>query len=288
MKTRRPGRFPQRSVLRMALAAGAVAATMAAAAVCAAPSAVPAIAPLNAEDCAAMRTAHVIGADNPLPCERLARVRFAYVDFDGKQRQDGEMIVMDALAPHVQRLMAQLLAAKFPLHSALPMSHYAGDDAASMADDNSSAFNGRPVTGGGGWSKHAYGAAIDINPLQNPYVSHAANGSLSVQPAAAAPLYTDRGAASRASPAGMAEQAVALFADNGFLIWGGSWHQPIDYQHFEIGERPFIQKLARDTPQQAAQAFDRYVDSYRHCIASKKKDAALRQQCARIIMQSVR
>jgi hypothetical protein len=147
---------------------------------------VPAIAPLNAEDCAAMRTAHVIGTDNPLACERLARVRFAYVDFDGKQRQDGEMIVMDALAPHVQRLMTQLLAAKFPLHSALPMSRYAGDDAASMADNNSSAFNGRPITGGGGWSKHAYGAAIDINPLQNPYIGRTANGAPSVQPSAAA------------------------------------------------------------------------------------------------------
>jgi hypothetical protein len=246
---------------------------------------------LSPQDCAAMRDTNVISPGNPLACERLMRVRFSYVDLDGRQRQDGELIVMDALAPHVQRLLAQLRAAQFPLHSAHALTHYGGDDEASMADNNSSAFNGRPITGGGAWSKHAYGAAIDINPLQNPYISRAADGTSTVLPPASTDRFTER---SRVRP-GMAESVRGLFADNGFLIWGGNWRQPIDYQHFEIGDRAFIEQLARDTPEQAAQTFDRYVRTYRDCVKSsvnpvkpQSADAARRHQCASQAMQSVR
>ena len=264
--------------------APATAAATAAAATTHAIDTTPGIAPLSAEDCIAMQAANVIGASNPLPCRRLMRVRFGYIDFDGRERLDGEMIVMDALAPHVQRLLRQLRAAKFPLHSAHPLTYYAGDDEASMADNNSSAFNGRPMTGGSAWSKHAYGAAIDINPLQNPYISRAADGKLSVLPPAAAPRFTDRGILR----AGMTESIRDLFADNGFLIWGGNWRQPIDYQHFEIGDRRFIEKLARGTPGQAAQAFDRYVRTYRDCVAPQPADAAHKRLCVQQTMQNVR
>jgi hypothetical protein len=243
---------------------------------------VPGITPLNAADCSAMLAVNVISEHNPLPCLRLARVRFSYVDFDGRQKQDGEMIVMDAVAPYVQRLMAQLLAARFPLHGAHPLTYYRGDDLASMADNNSSAFNGRAITGGSSWSKHAYGVAIDINPLQNPYLSRDADGRLSVLPPAAAALYTDRGVLR----AGMAETVRTLFAENGFMIWGGSWQQPIDYQHFEIGERAFIEKLARSTPERAASMFERYVRTYRDC-AALRTPAVREAQCAQKTMRSV-
>jgi hypothetical protein len=173
------------------------------------------IAHLSARQCDVMRSANVITERNPLPCWRLARVRFRYFDFEGRRRQDGEMIVMDALAPHVERLLEQLYAVQFPLHRAHSLTRYGGDDAASMADNNSSAFNGRPITGGGGWSKHAYGAAIDINPLQNPYISRAQDGSTSVlPPASGAAGYADRGILRP----GMTETIRDLFAENGFLI----------------------------------------------------------------------
>jgi hypothetical protein len=249
----------------------------------AAPETTPGIAPLTESDCSAMQAANVISARNPLPCRRLARVRFSYLDFEGHRQQDGEMIVMDAVAPHVQRLFMQLLAAKFPLHSAHALTHYAGDDAASMADNNSSAFNGRPVTGGSSWSLHAYGVAIDINPLQNPYLSRAADGHVMVLPAASAAQFTDR---STLRP-GMTETIRGLFADNGFLVWGGDWRQPIDYQHFEIGERTFIEKLARANPRRAAQMFDRYVRTYQDCVALRTKDAARQTQCLEKTMRSV-
>ena len=244
--------------------------------------AAPAITPLTGNDCRAMLAANVISESNPLPCSRLTRVRFSYVDFEGRQKQDGEMIVMDAVAPFVRHLMAQLLAARFPLHGARELGYYHGDDLASMADNNSSAFNGRPITGGSNWSKHAYGVAIDINPLQNPYLSHEAGGRTVVLPPAAAASYTDRAA----PRAGMAETVRTIFADNGFLIWGGSWHEPIDYQHFEIGERGFIEKLAHARPEQAASMFERYVRTYRNCVALRTSTGR-EAQCAQKTMRSV-
>jgi hypothetical protein len=45
---------------------------------------------------------------------------------------------------------------------------YSGDDDRSMAANNTSAFNCRKVAGTSKWSEHAYGRAIDVNPVQNP------------------------------------------------------------------------------------------------------------------------
>lgn len=227
-------------------------------------SATGSVTPLTAADCAAMLQGRATTGTNPLPCARLARVRFTYVDFAGQQHEDGQLILMDAVAPYGLRLMDQLLAANFPLHSARPIEDYTGDDDASMADNNTSAFNGRNQTGGKAWSKHAYGAAIDINPLQNPYLSRGPDGKLSVSPPSSAPAFIDR---KNVRP-GMAETAAvrALFAENGFLIWGGSWQQPVDYQHFEIGEQGFITRLAQATPIEAGLLFDAYVTDYRRCL----------------------
>src|SRR5690606_8291982 len=57
----------------------------------------------------------------------------------------------------------------FPVARMRPMHHYGGDDARSMADDNSSAFNCRCKVGGGGLSLHGLGRALDLNPVENPY-----------------------------------------------------------------------------------------------------------------------
>jgi hypothetical protein len=48
---------------------------------------------------------------------------------------------------------------------------YDADDDRSMEANNTSAFNCRPITGGTAWSNHSYGRAIDVNPVQNPYIS---------------------------------------------------------------------------------------------------------------------
>jgi hypothetical protein len=103
---------------------------------------------------------------------------------------------------------------------------FRGSDDASMAADNTSAFNCRyaVATGPKRWSAHAYGKAIDVNPVENPYVQ----GS-TVSPANGR-AYADR---SRRSP-GMAVAGgvlVSAFASRGWA-WGGRWSGTPDYQHF--------------------------------------------------------
>jgi hypothetical protein len=110
----------------------------------------------------------------------------------------------------------------FPLARAKPIEHYHGDDAASMQDNNTSAFNNRPIAGGGPPSLHAYGLAIDINPLQNPFVQPDQQGSARVSPPAAT-AYLNRLAVRPGKPVrrGMAEDVTDLFAEYGFTVWGG-------------------------------------------------------------------
>lgn len=223
--------------------------------------------PLTEADCAVLQQQGVITAANPVPCERLQRVSFSYLDFNG-QKSQGQLLVLDAVAPQVEALMAALWQVQFPLQSALPMEQFRGNDALSMSANNSSAFNGRAVTGSSGWSKHAYGVAIDINPLQNPFLSFAADGAITVLPAASAKSWLNRSEPRPGKPAraGMVNEAVvALFARHGFMTWGGDWDAPIDYQHFEIGSRSYINELIRLTPQEAQASFNSYAARYRQC-----------------------
>ena len=237
-----------------------------------------------------MKARHVIGSGNPVPCGKLSTVSFDYTDADGAVKR-GAVVVLDAIAPEVEALFGELLLRSVPLADARPMQAFDGDDARAMAANNTSAFNGRPMTGGGNWSKHAYGVAIDINPLQNPYVSHAGSPEQEVQPPAGAD-YLDR-----TPQPGMAEELVGAFYDHGFLIWGGHWKQPIDYQHFEIGSRAFINRLL-GLPRQAARAeFARYVARYRQCAhppaaasaaqasEDEVEDIELRERCAARVRQ---
>ena len=71
------------------------------------------------------------------------------------------------------------------------------------------AYNCRPVTGGAGWSAHAWAAAVDINPDKNPYSSSAR-------------LITN-----------MPTAFVQAFTRQGFG-WGGNWHSIKDPMHFSL------------------------------------------------------
>jgi len=226
-----------------------------------------AIVPISAAFCADMRTHHVLRADPKVGCERLRLVKFGYFGFDDKIHNDGEMVVMDAAATHVLRIFDRLRKMRFPISKARPMNDYDGDDDAATRDNNSSAFNDRNVAGGDSISLHAYGLAIDLNPVQNPYLTRS-GGTLRIDPAAGA------GYVSRTNERpGMAEAAVRVFADDGFLIWGGHWHEPIDYQHFQTSRR-LAERLAGLSSLEATKSFDRVVDSFRAC-QRKYPDQAL-------------
>ncbi len=103
--------------------------------------------------------------------------------------------------------------------------YYGGSDDRSMAADNTSAFNCRLRTGSTTvLSPHSYGRALDINPVENPYV----RGS-TVLPPAGRP-YTDR---SLRVPGVLhaGDPVVGAFAAVRWP-WGGNWTSLKDYQHF--------------------------------------------------------
>jgi len=128
------------------------------------------VSPISKPFCEDMKNHKTLTGHGPVGCERLASVKFSYFGFDERVHDDGEMIVLDAVAARVGRIFDRLLVLRFPLAKAQPINRYDGDDDASMADNNTSSFNDRVVSGGASLSMHAYGLAIDLNPVQNPFL----------------------------------------------------------------------------------------------------------------------
>ena len=163
----------------------------------------------------------------PVEPAQLRRVRVEFLGFDGNTHR-GELIVHRDLAPAVIEIFTELLRIGFPIEKMHTVERYPGaDDELSMRDDNTSAFNCRAIPGSTRWSEHAFGRAIDINPLLNPCIH--AGGLLEPSTASA---FLDR---TRTDPGLLhrGDAAVRVFLERGWR-WGGDWADPIDYQHFEL------------------------------------------------------
>ena len=168
---------------------------------------------------------HSYRAGCPVGPSELRTVHVSYWDFAGKA-QLGAVVVARRQAAGILSVFRRLWTARFPIRRLTPVSAYRGSDDASMAADNTSGFNCRFVGGTSRWSMHAYGEAIDVNPVENPYV----RGS-TVSPAAGR-AYLDRSRYRK----GMAVQGgvlVRAFAAAGWK-WGASFG---DYQHFSTTGR---------------------------------------------------
>ena len=218
---------------------------------------------VSADLCAEMIRHKTLTEKGPVGCSRLALVKFSYFGFDNAAHSDGEIIVLDAAAPYVAAIFDALLDRRFPIAKARLMNHYDGDDDAADIDNNTSSFNDRVVAGTNTLSLHAYGLAIDLNPIQNPFIQIAA-GKHAVSPDEGK-QYLDR----KAPKPGMAETVIDIFADNGFSIWGGDWRSPIDYQHFQVS-RALAQQLAQTSAANAQAIFEQHVERYRQCRRSGK------------------
>lgn len=165
----------------------------------------------------------------PVPLEDLRHVSVRHWGFDGHTR-DGELVVHADVAEDVLRAFRALYDARFPVERIELVDVHGGDDDASMAANNTSAFNCRTVGGSTRWSEHAYGRAVDINPVQNPYVSR--SGAVS-PPAGAA--YADRTVV-RPGMVVADGPVVAAFDAIGWE-WGGRWSGSKDHQHFSATGR---------------------------------------------------
>uniref|UniRef100_C6E256 L,D-TPase catalytic domain-containing protein n=1 Tax=Geobacter sp. (strain M21) TaxID=443144 RepID=C6E256_GEOSM len=198
----------------------------------------------------------------PVPLDELSYLVTSYWGFDGRQHY-GELVVHASLCAFVMDSMQHAFNGRFPIERMELAEAFDADDFLAMAANNTSAFNCREVPGRPGvFSKHSYGAAIDINPLQNPYLQvnpeaypasfgEAANGSSGDPAVAAADFCRNNGSLCRILPAASAsfldrrdlrpgmlqagDPLLSAFRQRGFS-WGGGWRFP-DYQHLEYDIR---------------------------------------------------
>jgi hypothetical protein len=164
----------------------------------------------------------------PVSLRDLRLLTVQHWGFDGKVRT-GRLIVHEEVSRQLVDVFRELYAAHFPIRRMVPVDAYGGSDFRSIEADNTSAFNCRYVDGTTRWSEHAYGRAIDVNPIENPYVSGGRTSHAASRP------YLDR---ARHRP-GMAYEGGALVRvfDAIGWGWGGRWTSAQDYQHFSASGR---------------------------------------------------
>ena len=162
-----------------------------------------------------------------VPLSELRYARVLHYGFDG-QVHVGELIINKAIAEDIIAIMKELFDAEYPIEKMVLIDEYNGDDNASMEDNNTSSFNFRLVEGTTSLSRHAFGLAVDINPLSNPYLP-VFNGVEKVLPENAAE-YTDR-MADCEYYIKHGDICYQAFISHGFT-WGGDWDSSKDYQHF--------------------------------------------------------
>ena len=165
----------------------------------------------------------------PVGLDELRLVRARYLGMDGRAHT-GRIVVQGDVATEVVAVLRRLYAARFPIRRMVPVDAYGGSDYRSIEADNTSAFNCRYVDGTTRWSEHAYGRAIDLNPIENPYVT--AGGTTSHR----ASRSFLRRAPYRPGMAVEGGAAVRAFDAVGWG-WGGRWSGDRDYQHFSAGGR---------------------------------------------------
>lgn len=161
----------------------------------------------------------------PVGAGRLRAVTVRFWGFD-RRAHLGSLVVNVTAVRAVVAAFRGIYRDRFPIRRMRPVAAYGGSDNASMAADNTSAFNCRYAVSSGprSWSEHAYGDAVDIDPLENPY---RLNGR--ILPPAGAP-YLDRSNV-RAGMVVPGSGPVRAFDAIGWG-WGGRWGSTPDYQHF--------------------------------------------------------
>ena len=165
----------------------------------------------------------------PVPLEELRLIELTHWGFDGTSRE-GELVVHSDSADEIVSVFDSLYRAGFPIEQIRLVDEFGADDDRSMAANNTSAFNCRRAHGSDRWSEHAYGRAIDINPVQNPYVTRSGE----VLPPNGAP-HKSRSPETKGLI--VANSAVTkAFARIGWE-WGGNWSSGKDYQHFSATGR---------------------------------------------------
>jgi hypothetical protein len=166
----------------------------------------------------------------PVPLSGLRLLTLTYWGFDGATHT-GQLVVDANATGRLTEVFRRLYAMHFPIHHMAISDEYGPRSVQPADGDVTASFECRqavpsPCTGGtgtGSWSEHAYGEAVDLNPVENPYVGCGMTRDKT------ALSYLDRSNVRK----GMVTPAVlAAFTSVGWG-WGGSWAGSTkDYMHF--------------------------------------------------------
>ncbi|MCL2566073.1 MAG: M15 family metallopeptidase [Defluviitaleaceae bacterium] len=162
--------------------------------------------------------------DTPFSYDFLTYLTITHVNFYGENRI-GHMIVADEIGDEVLEIFREIYEAGFPIYSIRLIDYFDADDYLSLAANNSSAFNFRYIAGTNIISRHGFGMAIDINPIQNPYL----RGDVLLPAAGYAYLDRDNVRPGMIVPG---DVVYTAFISRGWT-WGGNWTSLLDYHHFE-------------------------------------------------------
>ena len=166
----------------------------------------------------------------PTSLSDLRLLRVTYRGFD-KHNHTGQMVVNKTAAPKLAQVFHRLYLLHFPIHHMSVAETYGVNGKPSKEPDPTGSFECRdavpsPCSGGnstGNWSNHAYGMAVDVNPVENPYVGCGQSRDPLAQ------SYRDR---SRHRPGMVTAAVIRAFRSVGWG-WGGSWSgNTKDYMHF--------------------------------------------------------
>lgn len=181
------------------------------------------------EEVDVQRLAHSYTPDCPVGPDDVVLISVSHWGFDGEVH-DGAIVVARTEGDNVVAIFERLFEVGYPIESAIPI----GDLPAGIEDDdpdynNTSGLHCRRAVGSTRWSEHSRGLAIDINPLQNPFVT----------PNILWPENSEKYLDRAIGEPGMivdGDEVVRAFEDNGWL-WGGYWTSIKDYQHFSVTGR---------------------------------------------------
>ena len=154
----------------------------------------------------------------------LRYLTLPYYDFEG-QVQQGEMVCNVKIAKDLIAVFRELFEKQYQFCSIRLIDDFGGSDEASMLANNTSCFNYRTKSGSSALSSHALGLAVDVNPMQNPFVKRG-----KVYPETATD-FVDRNL-DFAHKIDTQDACYKSFKAHGFR-WGGLWRSAKDYQHFE-------------------------------------------------------
>lgn len=164
----------------------------------------------------------------------LRIVKVKHYDFSGKTKE-GAIMVHGSVAQCVGELFEKLYDKSFCIARVGRVDEVKGSTDSSL-HNNSACFNDRVISGSKTKSIHAYGLAIDINPLQNPIVHIDEEKGIANYVPPQGIKYANRllHRPGKEFRPGMFEEVADIFSECGFNRQGRHWDTPIDYMHSEV------------------------------------------------------